>query len=86
LLLRYLWTSQMPSETNQLGKTRTRAYDAVGNQVEMIDSYACAKGDRNGRKTAYSYYTLNHQTTEKWLDGTSPLKPLALFTMPLVTC
>jgi YD repeat-containing protein len=46
-----------------LGKTRTRAYDAVGNQVEFVD--------RNGRKTAYGYDTLNRQTTEKWLDGTN---------------
>jgi YD repeat-containing protein len=47
------------TDTNQLGKTRTRGYDNVGNLVRSID--------RDGRAIAYSYDTLNRATTERWI-------------------
>jgi YD repeat-containing protein len=51
------------TDTNQLNKTRTRSYDNVGNLTQTVD--------RNGRKVAYNYDTLNRQTTERWLDGSN---------------
>jgi RHS repeat-associated protein len=51
------------TDTNQLNKTRTRSYDNVGNLTQTTD--------RNGRKVAYNYDTLNRQTAEKWLDSSN---------------
>jgi RHS repeat-associated protein len=49
------------TDTNQLNKTRTRSYDNAGNLTQTTD--------RNGRKVAYNYDTLNRQTSERWLDS-----------------
>jgi YD repeat-containing protein len=46
-----------------LNKTRTRSYDNVGNLTQTTD--------RNGRKVAYNYDTLNRQTSERWLDSSN---------------
>jgi YD repeat-containing protein len=51
------------TDTNQLGKSRTRSYDNVGNLTEIVD--------RDGRKVTYSYDTLNRQTAERWLDASN---------------
>jgi YD repeat-containing protein len=41
------------TDTNQLGLSRTYAYNAVGNETSMVD--------RNGRKTSYLYNALDRQ-------------------------
>jgi YD repeat-containing protein len=51
------------TDTNQLGKTRSYGYDAVGSLVSAID--------RNGRKRTYTYDALNRQTAENWLDSSN---------------
>jgi YD repeat-containing protein len=41
------------TDTNQLGLSRTYAYNAVSNETSMVD--------RNGRKTSYLYDALDRQ-------------------------
>jgi RHS repeat-associated protein len=53
--------NRLLTDTNQLGFSRRYGYDAVGNQVEMID--------RNNRKTTYGYDSLNRRTGENWIGA-----------------
>jgi YD repeat-containing protein len=46
------------TDTNQLGLSRTYAYNAMGNETSMVD--------RNGRKTSYLYDALKFK-----LDGST---------------
>jgi YD repeat-containing protein len=66
------WTydnlNRVTVETNELNKTRTFKYDAVGNLIERVD--------RLGRKMELVYDNLYRMTAEKWYDGVNLVRTL----------